>query len=301
MEQENKIKAYKGFNSDLTCRDFQYEVGKEYELKGQIEACENGFHACENPMDVFGYYLIEKDGHIARFCEVEQSGTIDRKEDKVASSKITIKAEFKFAYFVKLAVHFVLEKCKVGKDNSGDSAKLASSGYSAKLASSGNNAQLASSGDNAQLASSGDYAQLASSGDSAKLASSGYSAKLASSGYSAKLASSGDSAKLASSGDSAKLASSGNNAQLASSGNNAQLASSGNNAQLASSGNNAVVMAAGYKSKAKAKKGSWITLAEWDSLDGNWTPVCVKTEHVDGERIKEDTWYELINGQFTEI
>ena len=228
METE-KIKAYKGFNPDLTCRDFQYEVGKEYEQNGEIEACNNGFHACENPMDVFEHYLIEKDGHIARFCEVEQSGMIDREDDKVASSKISIKAEVKFADFVKLAVDFVLEKCKVGKGNSGDFTQLASSGYSAKLASSG------------------DYA------------------KLASSGYSAKLASSGDYVKLASSGD------------------------------------YAVVMAAGYNSQAKAKKGSWITLAEWDSLDGNLTPVCVKTEQVDGERIKEDTWYKLINGQFTEI
>ena len=200
--KNGKIKAYKGFNTDLTCRDFQYEVGKEYEQKGEIEACNKGFHACETPMDVFEHYLIEKDGHIARFCEVEQSGMIDREDDKVASSKISIKAEVKFADFVKLAVDFVLEKCKVGKGNSED------------------------------------FAQLASSGDSAK---------------------------------------------------------------LASSGNSAVVMAAGYNSQAKAKKGSWITLAEWDRLDGNWTPVCVKTEQVDGERIKEDTWYKLINGQFTEI
>ena len=255
METE-KIKAYKGFNPDLTCRDFQYEVGKEYEQNGEIEACNNGFHACENPMDVFEHYLIEKDGHIARFCEVEQSGMIDREDDKVASSKISIKAEVKFADFVKLAVDFVLEKCKVGKGNSGDFTQLASSGYYAKLASSGY------------------YAKLASSGDYAKLASSGYSAKLASSGSYAKLASSGDSA---------------------------QLASSGSFAKLASSGSFAVVMAAGYNSQAKAKKGSWITLAEWDRLDGNWTPVCVKTEQVDGERIKEDTWYKLINGQFTEI
>ena len=218
--ETGKIKAYKGFNTDLTCRDFQYEVGKEYEQKGKIEVCENGFHACENPMDVFEHYLIEKDGHIARFCEVEQSGMIDREDDKVASSKISIKAEFKFADFVKLAVDFVLEKCKVGKGNLGNSA------------------QLASSGDFAQLASSGDFAQLASSGSYAK---------------------------------------------------------------LSSSGDSAVVMAAGYNSQVKAKKGSWITLAEWDRLDGNWTPVCVKTEQVDGERIKEDTWYKLINGQFTEI
>ena len=264
METE-KIKAYKGFNTDLTCRDFQYEVGKEYEQKGKIEVCENGFHACENPMDVFEHYLIEKDGHIARFCEVEQSGMIDREDDKVASSKISIKAEFKFADFVKLAVDFVLEKCKVGKGNLGNSA------------------QLASSGDFAKLASSGDFAKLASSGDFAKLASSG--------SY----------AKLSSSGDSAKLSSSGDFAQLASSGDFAQLASSGSYAKLSSSGDSAVVMAAGYNSQVKAKKGSWITLAEWDRLDGNWTPVCVKTEQVDGERIKEDTWYKLINGQFTEI
>ena len=246
METE-KIKAYKGFNTDLTCRDFQYEVGKEYEQKGKIEVCENGFHACENPMDVFEHYLIEKDGHIARFCEVEQSGMIDREDDKVASSKISIKAEFKFADFVKLAVDFVLEKCKVGKGNLGNSAQLASSGDFAQLASSGDFAKLASSGDFAKLASSGDYAKLASSGDFAKLASSGSYAK------------------------------------------------------LSSSGDSAVVMAAGYNSQVKAKKGSWITLAEWDRLDGNWTPVCVKTEQVDGERIKEDTWYKLINGQFTEI
>ena len=273
METE-KIKAYKGFNTDLTCRDFQYEVGKEYEQKGKIEVCENGFHACENPMDVFEHYLIEKDGHIARFCEVEQSGMIDREDDKVASSKISIKAEFKFADFVKLAVDFVLEKCKVGKGNLGNSAQLASSG---------NSAQLASSGSYAKLASSGSYAKLASSGDSAKLSSSG------------------DFAQLASSGDSAKLSSSGDFAQLSSSGDFAQLASSGSYAKLSSSGDSAVVMAAGYNSQVKAKKGSWITLAEWDRLDGNWTPVCVKTEQVDGERIKEDTWYKLINGQFTEI
>ena len=309
METE-KIKAYKGFNTDLTCRDFQYEVGKEYEQKGKIEVCENGFHACENPMDVFEHYLIEKDGHIARFCEVEQSGMIDREDDKVASSKISIKAEFKFADFVKLAVDFVLEKCKVGKGNlgnsaqlasSGDFAQLASSGDFAKLASSGDFAKLASSGDFAKLASSGSYAKLASSGDFAKLASSGSYAKLSSSGDSAKLSSSGDFAQLASSGSYAKLSSSGDFAQLASSGDFAQLASSGSYAKLSSSGDSAVVMAAGYNSQVKAKKGSWITLAEWDRLDGNWTPVCVKTEQVDGERIKEDTWYKLINGQFTEI
>ena len=124
-----------------------------------------------------------------------------------------------------------------------------------------------------------------------------------SSGDCAKLASSGDCAQLASSGHGAKLASSGDWAKLASSGNGAQLASSGDCAQLASSGKDSVVCAAGVDSIAKAMIGSWITLSEWkyDMDKDRYVPVCVKTEQVDGERIKEDTFYKLENGEFVEV
>ena len=83
--------------------------------------------------------------------------------------------------------------------------------------------------------------------------------------------------------------------------NSAQMASSGDYAQMASSGENAVVMCAGNDSKAKAKKGSWITLSEWYWVNDKYTPVCVKTERVDGERIKGDTWYKLCGGEFVEV
>lgn len=87
---EQKIKAYKAFDKDLSCRGFKYEVGKEYEETGDIKACEKGFHACPYPLDVFGYYVPAG----SRFCEVEQSGKIDDSEsDKVCSSKIRIGAE----------------------------------------------------------------------------------------------------------------------------------------------------------------------------------------------------------------
>ena len=135
------------------------------------------------------------------------------------------------------------------------------------------------------------------------ITSSGYGAKLASSGYGAKLASSGNGAKLASSGNGAQLASSGYAAKLASSGNGAKLASSGYGAKLASSGKDSVVCAAGVDSIAKAMIGSWITLSEWkyDRDKDRYVPVCVKTEQVDGERIKEDTFYKLENGEFVEV
>ena len=88
---------------------------------------------------------------------------------------------------------------------------------------------------------------------------------------------------------------------LANKKDSAQMASSGYSAQMASSGENAVVMCAGNDSKAKAKKGSWITLSEWDYVNDKYTPVFVKTERVDGERIKEDTWYKLRGGEFVEV
>lgn len=100
--------------------------------------------------------------------------------------------------------------------------------------------------------------------------------------------------------NSAKIGSSGYSAKIGSSGDSAQIGSSGDSAKISSSGDYAVIMCAGIKSKAKAKKGSWITLSEW-GIDGKrYVPVCVKTEQVDGVKIKEDTWYELKDGVFVE-
>ena len=105
---EQKIKAYKAFDKDLSCRGFKYEVGKEYEETGDIKACEKGFHACPYPLDVFGYYAPAG----SRFCEVEQSGKIDGSEsDKVCSSKIRIGAELDIRGLVKAAVSYVKERC----------------------------------------------------------------------------------------------------------------------------------------------------------------------------------------------
>ena len=278
--EEKKIIAYKGFDENLKCREFQYEVGKEYEMDGDIKCCERGFHACESPLEVFDHYDMLN----SRFAKVEQSGEIDKEESstKICSSKIKVKAELKLADMINLGVEWIKEvtsPTKVKKDdklndNGGDYAQIGSSGYYAKIGSSGDYAQIGSSGDSAQIGSSGDSAQIGSSGDYAQIGSSGDYAQIGSSGDSAKIGSSGDSAKIGSSGD---------------------------YAQIESTGNHSVVMAAGNNSIAKAKIGSWITLSKWDCIDGVWIPICVKTEKVDGERIKADTFYKLVNGEFKEV
>lgn len=121
---EQKIKAYKAFDKDLSCRGFKYEVGKEYEETGDIKACKKGFHACPYPLDVFGYYAPAR----SRFCEVEQSGQIDDSEsDKVCSSKIRIGAELDIRGLVKAAISFVKERCT--NECNAEPGKPATAGY----------------------------------------------------------------------------------------------------------------------------------------------------------------------------
>ena len=133
--------------------------------------------------------------------------------------------------------------------------------------------------------------------------SSGDFAQIGSSGNSAKIGSSGDFAQIGSSGNSAQIGSSGNSAKIGSSGDSAQIGSSGDSAKIGSSGKDCVICCAGHNSVVKAKKGSWITLAEWEYSEEKerYIPKCVKTEFVDGERIKEDTLYKLIDGEFVEV
>ena len=275
------IKSYKGFDKNLKCRDFQYEIGKEYEMDGEIRVCNRGFHACESPFEVFDHYSMIG----SRFCEVEQDGNISKEDrgTKICSSKIKIKAELKLADMINLGVEWLKEitspekiKTSIKDNSSGDDAKIGSSGNYAKIGSSGNYAKIGSSGYGAQIGSSGNYAQIGSSGNYAQIGSSG---------------------------DDAQIGSSGNYAQIGSSGDDAQIGSSGNGAKIDSTGESCVIMCAGINSVAKASKGSWITLSEWSYSDKKkrYIPVCVKTEFVDGEKIKADTYYKLAGGVFKEI
>ena len=171
---EEKIIAYKGFNKDLTCRGFQYEIGKEYEEK-EVSVCESGFHACENPFDVLGYYGDVLDN---RFCKVEQSGTIKKDDKKQASSKIKVVAEIGFTGLFEAGIEWIKEvtnPTNIIEETRGknDKDKIGSSGISAKIGTSGYYAKIGSSGDYAQIGSSGNYAQIGSSGDSSQIDSTG--------------------------------------------------------------------------------------------------------------------------------
>ena len=284
------MKGYKAFRKGLVCKDKQYAENTVFEEERAV-ICERGMHFCENPFEVLNYYpLVNSDGEFSDFAEVEslaEAKTNDNK--KYCTTKLKIGAKLSFSGFVRACIDFCLEKTiKNMPDCEG------SSGYAAKIGSSGDAAKIGSSGDFAQIGSSGNFAQIGSSGAAAKIGSSGYAAQIGSSGYAAQIGSSGDAAKIGSSGNFAKIGSSGDAAQIG---------SSGNSARIESTGEDSVICCAGANSIVKAKKGSWITLSEWEYNEEKerYVPVCVKTEFVDGERIKEDTFYALKNGEFKEV
>lgn len=341
---EKIIKSYKAFNKNMQCRDFQYEVGKEYNIDGNIECCQHGFHACKSPMDTWYYYDMLN----SRFAEVEQSGKIDTIEGiKICSSHIKIKKEIDLTDFINTGIDWVktytmpskiptnntvlndsgventliysshhyeqigssgdsVEIYSIGHftqiGSSSDRAKIHSNGNYASIGSSGFDVIISLSGDWAKISSSGDYTQIGTSGDHTIINTSGHHANIASSGKFANISSLGSSSNIGSLGDWAKISSLGNYNMISSFGNNANINSSGFDTKVSSMGKNSIIICTGKGSMVKAEVGSYITLVEykWDDFNDHFTIVCVKTEYVDGERIKANTWYKLINGKFVE-
>ena len=341
VEKENPIIAYKGFNEDLSCRGFQYEIGKEYCLEGELELCVNGFHACQNPLDVFDYYSMSL---YTRYAMVELFGDVDFATDnkKLCATNIRIVKEVSIDELVEIGIMSSLPKKDLESGNERSYSMMIASDAcadiiypkyeGASIASCGNYASInsknrwqciASSGKLAKIDAFCDYSNISSSGISARITSvgliqnistSGYGSRVVSHGYEASVASAdmamiysdGENADLYASGAESKIASRGDNANICinsthgyinSSGYNTRIMSAKNLSMIESTGEKAVIMSAGHNTKARAKVGSWIVLTEYDN---NREVKCIKAEYVDGERIKGDTLYRLVNGEFVE-
>jgi hypothetical protein len=162
--------TYKGTNMNLQCRGFQFEIGKTYTHEGPVNACNSGFHACENPLDVFRYYPPG----FSRFFKTEQSGSIytyDQEDSKIASASIALKAEILLPDFIKSAFDWVLSKCTV-TNNHATGDKSASSATGVRSASSATGDKSASSATGVRSASSATGYQSASSATGYRSASS---------------------------------------------------------------------------------------------------------------------------------
>ena len=127
------MKAYKGFKNDMTCRNFQYEEGKEYHEERAL-CCDTGFHACEYPLDCFRYYAPAD----SVYHEVEQTGDIDKSEgdSKVASTEIKIGAKIGIPGLVQAAIEYTSKRCEKKAENHNTGYRGASSNTGDRGASS---------------------------------------------------------------------------------------------------------------------------------------------------------------------
>ena len=236
------MKAYKGFDKDLKCRGFQYEVGKEYE-EANAALCKKGFHACENPLDTFRYYRPTD----SRYCEVDvdDNGERNSTDSKVCGKHIKISAEIGLKGVINAGVRFVFDKCESATEEN-------ASGWSGNAAASGDSGNAAASGWSGNAAASGERGNAAASGDSGNAAASGDSGTAVVTGFAGRATALGE---------------------------------------------QCLAVAWGEDSLARGTVGNWIVVSERDD-DGNI--IDVKIAKVDGDTVKADTWYKLVNGEIME-
>ncbi|MGF3883387.1 DUF7666 domain-containing protein [Salmonella enterica] len=162
-----EIVTFKGFNKDLKCRDFQFEIGKTFHHDGKVEACVSGFHACECPFDVFSYYSPAD----SRFAETISFGITDREEDgdtKIASASITIKAELTLPQFIQRGIEWIWSKIDKSLEQQimcGNRSSATNTGDRSAATNTGNRSAATNTGDRSAATNTGDCSAATNTGD----------------------------------------------------------------------------------------------------------------------------------------
>ena len=280
-KKETIINGFKGYDKNLKCRGFQYEIGKEYETdKKPVRCTENGFHFCENPLDVFNYYAPAN----SVFTIVEGSGDVSRGDEdtKIAVSKIKIGAEISLHSLIESGIKFIFERTKLVKSKINEK----------------DGKQSSNSGNSGAASNSGDSGAALNSGYSGAALNSGNSGAASNSGYRGAALNSGDSGAASNSGNSGAASNSGYSGAASNSGDSGAASTTGSYSTAETSVENSFACALGYGSKAKGVLNSWLVLTEWEEDEGgNRLIKSVKAIKVDGKKILSNKWYQLKDGK----
>ncbi|MGQ6135820.1 DUF7666 domain-containing protein, partial [Serratia sp. IR-2025] len=163
---KTEITTYKGFNQDLTCRGFQFEMGKTFEHKGKVEACSGGFHSCEYPLDCFSYYPPAE----SRYAETIATGEVSREDggdSKIASATITIKAEISMHQMVTRAIEWIWSKVdrSLEQTNTGNYSAASNTGNYSAASNTGNRSAASNTGNRSAASNTGDYSAASNTGN----------------------------------------------------------------------------------------------------------------------------------------
>ena len=310
MAEENKeIIAYKGFNQDWTCLGYQYEVGKTYEHRGDVKACNSGFHAYEYPLDVLSYYSPA----VSKFAVVKMSGETSKDSDdtKIASAKITIETEINLPEMVKKAVEWI--KGKVDWD----AAKISNTGNQSAATNTGNQSAATNTGDWSAATNTGYRSAATNTGNQSAATNTGYQSAATNTGDWSAATNTGNQSAATNTGDWSAATNTGNwsaatntgdwsaatntgyRSAATNTGYRSAATNTGNQSAAEVSGKQSIAVALGWQSKAKASINGAIVCV-YRNHDGEL--IHIKASKVGENNIKADTWYTLDEiGEFVEV
>ena len=310
MKKENKeIIAYKGFDKNLKCRDYQYEIGKTFEHDGAVKACESGFHACEYPLDVFSYYPPSS----SRFAVVKMHGETSKDSDdtKIASAKITIETEIKLPEMINRAVDWIKNKVNWGDDkvsntgdwsaatNTGNWSAATNTGNQSAATNTGNWSAATNTGNWSAATNTGNWSAATNTGNQSAATNTGNQSAATNTGNQSAATNTGNQSAATNTGDWSAATNTGDWSAATNTGNQSAATNTGNWSAAKVSGRGSVAIAIGCNSKSKADNGGAIVCV-YRNCNGNL--IHIKASKVGENGIKANTWYTLdADGEFVEV
>ncbi|HEJ4969957.1 TPA: hypothetical protein SL651_000624 [Pseudomonas aeruginosa] len=276
---EEVVTAYKGFKQDLTCRGYQFEIGGTYKHEGEVEACASGFHSCEYPLDVFGYYAPGE----SRFAIVKASGQLSRHDDdsKIASATLVVEAEISMPTMISRAIDWIMARLDSSVEQTvvGDTAS--NTGNYSAASNTGNYSAASNTGDYSAASNTGDYSAASNTGNYSAASNTGYQSAASNTGNYSAASNTGDRSAASNTGD------------------RSAASNTGNYSAAEVSGKESVAASLGIEGRARASAGSAIVLCHRD-VEGRL--IHIRASKVGENGVEPDTWYQLnAEGEFVEF
>ena len=300
--------VYKGTDKDMKCRDFQFEIGKEYE-EAEAKLCEKGFHGCEYPLDVFAHYAPAD----SRFFVADLDGVTDEEaedDSKRAGTKIKLRAEIGIAGIVKAAVEYIKEKAESSKNQTGDCSAATNIGCRSAATNTGDRSAATNTGDYSAATNTGDYSAATNTGNYSAATNIGYRSAATNTGnYSAATnigcrsaaTNTGYRSAATNTGNYSAATNTGDYSAATNTGNCSAATNTGCRSAATVDGKESIAIVTGVDSKASGALGCWLVLTDRGGWNGDTFPIKeVRAVKVDGETIKPGVFYKLENGEVVE-
>ena len=282
--------VYKGTDKEMKCRDFQFELGKEY-VEEEAKLCYKGFHGCEYPLDVFAHYAPAD----SRFFVADLDGVTDEEEEgdsKRAGTKIKLRAEIGIAGIVKAAVEYIKEKAESSKNQTGDYSAATNTGDWSAATNTGDYSAVTNTGYGSAATNTGNCSAATNTGDRSAATNTGYCSAATNTG---------DRSAATNTGDRSAATNTGYGSAATNTGYGSAATNTGYCSAATVDGKESIAIVTGVDSKASGAIGCWLVLTERGCWNGDTYPIKeVRAVKVDGGAIKPGVFYKLENGEVVE-